>query len=83
MTTTAPPATSADMPAASWSGKLAAYSSRGVPDDDERIVACRAALAFHRVLKVIQAERTQLTDQDADALQRALRAPQSCQHRLT
>ena len=51
---------------------LAALVGRGAADDDPRVIGCRAALAFHRVRRVIDAERGHLDPADADALQEAL-----------
>ncbi|WP_231894734.1 hypothetical protein [Gordonia sp. 852002-51296_SCH5728562-b] len=65
MTAAAP---TADLPASRWSGRLAALSRAGVPDDDPRQVRAREALAFHRCLRVIDAERDQLAPADAAAL---------------
>ena len=42
--------------AASWSGRLAALKSRGVEDSDPRAVEAQAALSFHRLKRVIDAE---------------------------
>ena len=63
---------SADLSASQWSAKLAALVGRGAADDDPRVIGCRAALAFHRVRRVINAERGLLDPADADALQEAL-----------
>ncbi|KSU60785.1 MULTISPECIES: hypothetical protein [unclassified Gordonia (in: high G+C Gram-positive bacteria)] len=63
---------SADLSASQWSAKLAALVGRGAADDDPRVIGCRAALAFHRVRRVIDAERGHLDPADADALQEAL-----------
>jgi hypothetical protein len=42
--------------AAGWSARYAALKSRSVPDGDARAVECRAALSFHRVKRVLDAE---------------------------
>ncbi|WP_273490616.1 MULTISPECIES: hypothetical protein [Gordonia] len=63
---------SGDMSASSWSARLAALVSRGAAADDPRVVECRAALAFHRVKRVVDRERDALAPADVTALQRAL-----------
>lgn len=42
--------------ASGWSARYAALKSRNVPDDDARTIECRAALSFHRVKRVLDAE---------------------------
>lgn len=42
--------------ASGWSARYAALKSRSVSDDDPRSVECRAALSFHRVKRVLDAE---------------------------
>lgn len=42
--------------AAGWSARYASIKSRGAADDDPRSVECRAALSFHRVKRVLDAE---------------------------
>jgi hypothetical protein len=42
--------------AASWAGRLAAFKSRDVPDDDPRVVEAQAALSFHRLKRTIDGE---------------------------
>lgn len=42
--------------ASGWSGRYAALKSRGAADADPRSVECRAALSFHRVKRVLDAE---------------------------
>lgn len=67
-TVTAPEAPSAELPASSWSAQLAGLKSRGVSDQDSRVRRCRAALAFHRTLRVVDAEADRLDPADAAAL---------------
>ncbi|UGQ43398.1 hypothetical protein [Rhodococcus aetherivorans] len=37
-----------ELPASSWSARLAALKSHGASDDDPRVKDARAALAYHR-----------------------------------
>ncbi|MGA4690141.1 hypothetical protein ACPCXD_07710 [Rhodococcus sp. AB351] len=53
-----------ELPAKSWSARLAAFKSRQVPDDDPRVQECRAALAYHRGRRALD-EQT-LADLDDD-----------------
>ncbi|WP_045822581.1 hypothetical protein [Williamsia herbipolensis] len=60
-----------------WGTRLAALASHGTPHDDPRVVEARAALAFHRVKRAIDAERGQLDEHHLDALCESLRAAQA------
>lgn len=60
------------VPATVWQGRKAAMRSRGVPDDDPRIVECDEWMAYHRVLRAIQAESGQLSREGVDLLGVAL-----------
>lgn len=59
--------------AASYSGLLASCKSRGVPDDDPRVVSAREGLAFHRVVRAIDAVDGQIASDHVDALVTRLR----------
>lgn len=59
--------------AASWSATLASLKSRGVPDDDSRVVAAREGLAYHRVHRAVAAETGQLSPAGIDRLVAQLR----------
>jgi hypothetical protein len=50
----------ATMPPARLQARHAALKSHGVPDDDPRILEVRAALAWWRTRRVIDAERANL-----------------------
>ncbi|MCZ4534241.1 hypothetical protein O4159_01980 [Gordonia terrae] len=63
---------SADLSASRWSGRLAALTRAGVPDDDARLIRAREALAYWRCLRTIDAERDLLAPSDRAALQEAL-----------
>lgn len=43
----------ADRSAIHWQTRLASFKSRGIPDSDPRVVECTNALAFWRIMKVI------------------------------
>lgn len=64
---------STGLTALQWSAKLAAFLGRGAAEDDPRVRACRAALAYWRCRRVIDAERDALDPADAAVLQEALR----------
>lgn len=68
MTTAAATAPSAGLPASSWSAKLAALVGRGAPAHDPRVVQARQALAYHRLARVVAAERELLNPADARLL---------------
>jgi hypothetical protein len=64
----------ADMTPIIAQGRLGALKSRGVADDDPRVVECRQVLAYHRVHRAIDAEAGQLSPQGVDELVGQLRA---------
>lgn len=55
------------------SARLGALKSRGVPEGDPRVVACRQALAYRKIHKVIDAEAGRLSLAGADRLVAELR----------
>lgn len=59
--------------AASWASSLAALESRGVSDNDPRVIECHNALGYWRVRRVIDAERGQLAPEYVPALADMLR----------
>lgn len=59
--------------AASWSATLASLKSRGVVDEDPRVVTAREGLAFHRVRRAVMAETGQLSAAGIDRLVAQLR----------
>lgn len=59
--------------ASSWSSTLAALKSRGVPDTDPRVIEAHTALAYWRVRRVLDAERTNLDPTHIPALGDMLR----------
>ncbi|ANE82880.1 hypothetical protein A7U43_13230 [Mycobacterium adipatum] len=59
--------------AASWSATLASLKSRGVPDDDPRVIAAREGLAYHRVHRAVTAESGHLSAVGVDRLVAQLR----------
>ncbi|MGV9713333.1 hypothetical protein ACWDTI_22015 [Gordonia sp. NPDC003424] len=61
-----------DLTARQWAARHNALLGRGAADDDPRVAECRAALAYHRVRRVIVAERDALDPADAAILQGAL-----------
>jgi hypothetical protein len=69
-TLSADPAT---VPSAHWQARLGAFKSRGVPDDDDRVVECVQSLAFWRVKRSIDAQAQQLSPSGVDALVDQLR----------
>ncbi|WHU48665.1 hypothetical protein QNM97_06635 [Gordonia sp. L191] len=56
-----------------WQARLAAFASRGVPDTDSRVEQCRAALAYWRCRRVLDAERGQIAPAHLDDLVEHLR----------
>lgn len=56
------------VPATVWQGRKAAMKSRGVEDDDPRIVECNQWLAFNRVLKAISDDGEQLSQEGVELL---------------
>ena len=58
---------------AQWSGRLAAYLSRGRGNDDPDVIAARQALAFWRARRVINAEAGRLAPGHVNALVARLR----------
>ncbi|STZ60796.1 hypothetical protein [Mycolicibacterium tokaiense] len=63
----------AERTAASWSATLASLKSRGVPDDDPRVVTAREGLAYHRVHRAVTAESGHLSAAGVDRLVAQLR----------
>jgi len=59
--------------AASWSATLASLKSRGVPDDDPRVITAREGLAYYRVRRAVVAETGQLSAAGVDRLVAELR----------
>ncbi|NVN51697.1 hypothetical protein [Mycolicibacterium hippocampi] len=57
-----------DMSPARWQARHAGLKAHGVPDDDDRIIECLAALAWWRVRRVVDRERELLAPQHVDAL---------------
>ncbi|MGV7633066.1 hypothetical protein [Mycobacterium persicum] len=74
-TSTAPPILSdpAALTPAQWSARLAAFTSRGRGDDDPGVTACRAALSYWRVRRVLDSERGLLSPDHIPALADLLR----------
>lgn len=70
--------TTANDPAAltpsQWSARLAAYLSRGRADDDPDVLACREALSYWRIKRVLDRETGQIGKVGADRLRSALGA---------
>ncbi|MGX6511281.1 hypothetical protein [Rhodococcus sp. SJ-2] len=63
-----------EMSPKSWASRLAAFKSRQVPDDDERVIECRAALAHFRALGALGPEVVEaLTDVSKEMLVSILR----------
>jgi hypothetical protein len=56
-----------------WSARLAAYLSRGRGNDDPDVIACREALSYWRVRRILDVEREHLAPQHVDALADMLR----------
>jgi hypothetical protein len=56
-----------------WQTRLASLKSHGLPEDDERVAECRAALAYWRCRRVLDAERGQIAPQHVDELVSQLR----------
>ena len=73
MRSTMPLADPTALTPAQWSGRLAAYLARGRDSDDPNVVACRAALAFWRTRRAIDAEAGQIAPGHLDALAARLR----------
>ena len=53
---------------ASWVATLANLKSRGAPDTDPQVIACRQGLAYYRARKAIDAEAGQLSAPGVDRL---------------
>lgn len=53
---------------ASWAGRLAQLVSRGVSEEDPRVIECRAGLAYHRIRQSIESDANQLSAAGADRL---------------
>ncbi|MCH9728737.1 MAG: hypothetical protein K0U84_03470 [Actinomycetia bacterium] len=51
-----------------WAAKLAAYLSRGRGNDDPGVIACREALAFWRIRRVVDRETGHLSAAGVDRL---------------
>jgi len=51
-----------------WASKLAGLLSHGRTNDDPDVIACREALAYWRLRKVIDAEARQVNPGGIDAL---------------
>jgi hypothetical protein len=58
---------------ATWVATLANLKSRGAPDTDPQVIACRQGLAYYRACKVIDAEAGQLSAPGVDRLVSQLR----------
>ncbi len=58
---------------ASWVATLANLKSRGAPDTDPQVIACRQGLAYYRARKVIDAEAGELSKPGVDRLVSQLR----------
>jgi hypothetical protein len=56
-----------------WVATLANLKSRGAPDTDPQVIACRQGLAYYRAQKAIDAEAGQLSRAGVDRLVAALR----------
>lgn len=59
--------------AASWSATLASLKSRGVAEDDPRVVSAREGLAYYRVRRAVVAEAGHLSPAGVDRLVAQLR----------
>lgn len=57
----------------SWVAVLANLKSRGAPDTDPQVIACRQALAYYRARKAIDAEAGELSVPGVDRLVSQLR----------
>lgn len=51
-----------------WSARLAAYLSRGRTNDDPDVIACREALSYWKVRRVLDAQRGNLSPEHIPAL---------------
>ena len=56
-----------------WQTRLASLKSHGLPEDDSRVVECRAALAYWRCRRVLVAERGKIAPDHVDELVDQLR----------
>jgi hypothetical protein len=64
----------AEMSSATAQARLGALKSRGVPDDDPRVVECRQSLAYHRVHRAVDREVGELSRPGVERLVSELRA---------
>jgi hypothetical protein len=56
-----------------WQSRLASLKSHGLPDNDPRVAECRAALAYWRCRRVLDAERGKIAPDHLDELVESLR----------
>lgn len=55
-------------PLSSWRAELGSLKARGLPDDDESVLACRAGLAYWKVRAAVDTAKDGLSPAGVDSL---------------